>query len=181
MTNEILTYNTPNSGEIFQNIHQYEFNRIWKQNLKKNNKNIYWGITSLALAALTFFYEDYAFTGFFSGFSLAAFSYFFSYYSIYKKNKKKFLEIVEREISNLKTNSNDVIWEFTPTHFGFKNYKSEYKFIWQEITYCILDDQYLYITASSFVNFILDKVNIDEDNLNKTIAYLENKSLFKEI
>lgn len=181
MTNEILTYNTPNSGEIFQNIHQYEFNRIWKQNLKKNNKNIYWGIISLALAALTFFYEDYALTGLFSGFSLAAFSYFFSYYSIYKKNKKKFLEIVEREISNLKTNSNDVIWEFTPTHFGFKNYKSEYKFIWQEITYCILDDQYLYITASSFVNFILDKVNIDEDNLNKTIAYLENKSLFKEI
>jgi len=181
MIEEILTYNTPNSGEILQQINHYEFRRIWKVNLKKNNKNLYWGITSLALAALTFLYKDYAFTGFFFGFSLAAFSYSFSYYSLYKKNKKKFLEIIERETSNLKTNSNEVIWEFTPTHFGFKNYKSEYKFIWEEITYCILDDQYLYVTASSFMNFILDKANIDEDNLNKTIEYLKRKSKFKEV
>jgi len=112
---------------------------------------------------------------------LAIFSYYFSYYSSYKKSKKKFQEIIEKEISNLKTNSKDVIWEFTLTHFSFKNYKSEYKFIWQEITYCILDDKYLYITASSFMNFILDKANIDEDNLNKTIDFLERESSFKEI
>jgi hypothetical protein len=181
MTSETLTYNTPNSSEISRQINHYEFNRIWKANLKKNQKNLYWVIISLALAALTFLYKDYAFTGFFIGFSLSAVSYFFSYYSLYKKSKKKFQEIIDKEISNLKINSTDVIWEFTPTHFGFKNYKSEYKFIWQEITYCILDDKYLYITASSFINFILDKANINEDNLNKTIDYLESKSSFKEI
>jgi hypothetical protein len=31
------------------------------------------------------------------------------------------------------------------------------------------------------MNFILDKANIDENNLNKTISYFENKSKFKEI
>jgi hypothetical protein len=125
--------------------------------------------------------EDYSFAGFFIGFSIATISFYFNYLSQYKKYKKVFHEKLENEISNLKVNSNDVIWEFTPTHFGFKNYKSEYKFIWKEITYCILDDKYLYITASSFMNFILDKVNIDETNLNKTINYLESKSQFKEI
>ena len=84
-------------------------------------------------------------------------------------------------MSNLKTNSKDVIWEFTPAHFSFKNYKSEYKFIWNEITYCILDDQYLYITASNFMNFILDKANIDRENLDKTIEYLEVHAQFKKI
>jgi hypothetical protein len=98
-----------------------------------------------------------------------------------RKYKKTFFINLKKECEALKENSKDIIWEFTPTHFSFKNYKSEYKFIWSEITYCILDDKYLYITASSFMNFILDKANIDEDNLNKTIEYLENKSKFKEI
>jgi len=31
------------------------------------------------------------------------------------------------------------------------------------------------------MHFILDKANIDESNLNKTIAYLEKKSQFKEV
>ncbi|KQR93814.1 hypothetical protein ASG01_08095 [Chryseobacterium sp. Leaf180] len=181
MTNEILIFNTPNSGEILQKINHYEFERQWKNNLKKNNKNLYWGVTFIAFGIITVLLKNYTFSGFFFGFSLASVSSYFNYLSQYKKIKKTFYDKLDQEISDLKTNSNDVIWEFTPTHFGFKNYKSEYKFIWEEITYCILDDQYLYITASSFMNFILDKVNIDEENLKKTIYYLESKSLLKEI
>lgn len=115
------------------------------------------------------------------GFSIAVYSYYFNYLADYKKHKKDFFSRIDLEITNLRANSKDVIWEFTPTHFSFKNYRAEYKFIWQEITYCILDDKYLYITASSVMNFILHKDNIDEDNLKKTILYLENKSEFKEI
>lgn len=181
MNEEILTYNTPSSPEILEKINHYEFNRLWKDNLNNNGKNLVYGILFTIAGIIAVYSEGYSFAGFFFGFSLAAFSYYFSYYSSYKKAKKKFQEIIDGEISNLNSNSNDVIWEFTPTHFGFKNYKSEYKFIWQEITYCILEDKYLYITASSVMNFILDKVNIDQDNLNKTIEYLEIKSKFKEI
>jgi len=96
------------------------------------------------------------------------FVFFFNYLFVFKKIKKNFNDLLTKDIAELNQNSKDAIWEFTPTHFSFKNYKSEYKFIWQEITYCILEDKYLYITVSSFMNFILDKANIDEVNLNKT-------------
>lgn len=31
------------------------------------------------------------------------------------------------------------------------------------------------------MHFILDKTNVDRENLNETIQFLENKSKFKEI
>ncbi|MGI9651654.1 hypothetical protein [Chryseobacterium sp. RLHN22] len=181
MNEEILTFNTPCSEETLRQINQYEFKRLWESNLTKNNKNLLGGIITLAVAIVFFLTEDYGFAGLFAGFSIATCINYVSYYSLYRKNKKKLKEIIEKEVANIKTNSKDVIWEFTPSHFSFKNYKSEYKFIWKEITYCILDDQYLYITASSFMNFILDKANIDGENLNKTLQHLEKYSSFKEI
>ncbi|SDH54975.1 hypothetical protein SAMN05421846_101115 [Chryseobacterium taeanense] len=181
MNEEILTYNTQCSEEILRKINQSEFKRLWKNNLKKNTKNLYWGITFMMAGVIAMLLKNYIFAAFFIGFSLATISSYFNYLSQYKQYKKVFSEKLERKISNLKINSKDVIWEFTPFHFSFKNYESEYKFIWQEVTYCILDDQYLYITASDLMNFILDKDNIDEITLNKTITYLEDKSKFKEI
>lgn len=181
MIEEILTYNTPCSGEIYKQIHEYEFKRLWKKNLRDNNKNLYWSIFSLALAIITFLCKDYGFAGFFFGFYLATFASYFSYNSKYKQYRAHYQKIIEEEVVNLKINSNDVIWEFSPDHFSFKNYKAEYKFIWKEITYCILDEKYLYITASYSLNFILDKVNIDDIHFNKTLQYLESKSQFKQI
>ncbi|MCD1115924.1 hypothetical protein [Chryseobacterium turcicum] len=181
MNEEILIYNTPTSEEILRKIHQHELKRLWKDNLAKNNRNLIWIIFCVIFATVTFISSDYTFTSFFTGFGIATLSSYFTYYFSYRKFRKKYLEILEKEISNQKLNSKDVIWEFTSTHFSFKNYKAEYKFIWSEVTYCILDDKYLYITASSQVSFILDKANINEENLNKTILYLEKHSRFEEI
>lgn len=181
MNEEILTYNTPSSEEILKQINQYEFKRIWENNLAKNNKNLLGGITTSVMAVVFFITKNHGFAGLFAGFSIATCINYIYYYSLYRKNRKKFREIIEKEMTDLKTNSKDVNWEFTPTHFSFKNYKSEYKFIWNEITYCILDDRYLYITANSFMNFILDKSNVDKENLDKTLLYLEMKAKFKKI
>jgi hypothetical protein len=65
-------------------------------------------------------------------------------------------------------------------HFFLKIINLNINF-WNEITYCILDDRYLYITANSFMNFILDKANVDKENLDKTLLYLEMKAKFKKI
>ncbi|WP_288461567.1 hypothetical protein [uncultured Chryseobacterium sp.] len=181
MNEEILTYNTPSSEKILRQINEYEFNRQWKNNLKKNNKNLSWGILFTILGVITIIFENYTFAGFFLGFSVAVISTYFNYLTQYKKYKKAFYEKLDREISNLEGNSKDVFLEFNPSHFSFKNYKSEYKFIWNEITYCILDDRYLYITANSSMNFILDKANVDKENLDKTLLYLEMKAKFKKI
>ncbi|KFE97737.1 hypothetical protein IX39_18390 [Chryseobacterium formosense] len=181
MNKEILTYNTPNSEQILRKINQYEFKRQWKNNLNKNNRNLIYGVLSLLAGILLYCLKDFGFAGFFFGFSLATISTYFNYRSQFRNYKKVFQEKLNHEINRINTNSKDVIWEFTPSHFSFKNYKSEFKFLWSEITYCILDDQYLYINASSIINFILDKANLDEENMNKTIKYLEKYSRFKEV
>lgn len=180
MIEQTLTYNTPNSEQILRKINQYEFKRIWKNNLLKNQKRLVSGIFFLAMAVFMIFYFP-PFGYFLLGIGLIYIINFFDYFLIYKKHKREFENILIKECNELKENSKDVIWKFTPTHFSFKNYKSEYKYIWDEITYCILDNQYLHITASNFMTFILDKANVDKDNLDKTIQYLEKKSKFKEI
>lgn len=176
MTDKILTYSTPCSEEILKQINEYEFKRLWKNNLKINQRNLFYGITFLVLGAFISYTSSYGYFLLGAGFMYIVF--FINYLLQYRKIKKKFFENLNEECLRLRENSKDVTWEFTPTHFSFKNYKSEHKSIWQEITYCIFDDKYLYITASSFMHFILNKDNIDEDNLNKTIQYLESKSKF---
>lgn len=177
----ILTYNTPTSEEITKTIYHYEFKRLWKKNLGGNNKNLFFVIGCLIIGAYTYISDDYVLTSFFAGAGIITLSTYLTHFLSYRKSKKKLKEIIEKDNSELKLNSNDVIWEFAPDHFMFKNYKSEYKCIWSEITYCVVDDQFLYITASSRLNFILDKANVDEENLNKTIQYLEEKAQFKEV
>lgn len=181
MQEETLSYNTPCSGEIYRKINEYEFTRLWKTNLRKNNNNLIWGSTASVFAILAFLTEDYGIAGFLGGFGIAAFSYYSSYYSSYKKSKKLYSEAINQEVENLKNNSTDVIWEYTPTHFYFKNYKSEHRFLWSQVTYCILDEKYLYITAASMLHFILDFDNIDSENLDKTKEYLQAKSKFREL
>lgn len=181
MTAETLTYNTRTSEQILRKINQYDFKRQWKNNLTKNNKNLYWGIVFIMFGIVAILLEDYIFSGFFFGFSLASISSYYKYLSQYRSIKKLFCEKLDYEIYSFELNPKDVIWEFTPIHFSFKNYKSEFKFLWSEVTYCILDDEYLYITASSFMNFILDKSSIDKENLDKTLKFLEIKSKFTEI
>ncbi len=180
MNEEILTYNTPNSEEILSKIQKYEFKRVWKNNLKKSYKNLFWGISFLLLCAVMLFYKEH-FGYFFLGVGLMYFFIFFNYLLLYTKAKKKFNDLLNREIKALNQNSKDVIWEFTPKYFSFKNYKSEYKFTWETITYCIIDNQYLYIKVEPYINIILDKANIGEHNLNLTLQYLQAKACFKEL
>lgn len=181
MDEEVLIYNTPNSEEILRKIIGYEFRRMWESKLEKNNKNLLGGIIVILLSVIFFLTQDYLVAGLFAGFGIMTFANYIYHYSIYRKDKKRFNAIIGREVLDLETDSKDVIWTFTPTHFSFKNYKSEYKFIWNEITYCISDDQYLYITASSVLNFILDKNNIDKESLIKIVDYLESKAQFKKL
>ena len=56
MNEEILTYNTPCSEEILRQINQYEFKRLWENNLTKNNKNLLGGIITLVGAIVFFHY-----------------------------------------------------------------------------------------------------------------------------
>ncbi|HCM33174.1 hypothetical protein [Chryseobacterium sp.] len=175
MTEQTLIYNTPNSERIVRQIHLYNFTRTWKKNLSKNKKNLMWGIIFILFAAYMLFRKEF-FGFFFLGFGLFYFFTYINYISTYQKHKKSFDQSLNKEVESLNANSKDVIWEYTPTYFKFQNYKSEFKFNWETITYCILDNQYLYITAMPHLSFILDKNNIDEDNYNKTLDYLNNKS-----
>ncbi|MGE4514094.1 MAG: hypothetical protein AB7E26_09835, partial [Chryseobacterium sp.] len=88
MNEEILTYNTQCSEEILRKINQSEFKRLWKNNLKKNTKNLYWGITFMMAGVIAMLLKNYIFAAFFIGFSLATISSYFNYLSQYKQYKK---------------------------------------------------------------------------------------------
>ncbi|WP_426274208.1 hypothetical protein ACN9MN_09310 [Chryseobacterium sp. S-02] len=180
MNEESLIYNTPNSGEILTKINNHNFKNAWKKNLKKNNQNLYWSIFIIIAGLIAVFSEDNSIAGFFFGFAFACLSSYFSYKSNYNKYKESFNKQLGIEISNLNKNSKDVIWEFAPDYFRFKNYKHDFKFLWEGITYHISDNDFLYIQALPNLYFILDRANIDENNFNKTLEYLNNKSKLKE-
>ena len=71
MNEEIFTYNTPSSEKILRQINQYEFKRIWENNLVKNNKNLLGGITTSVMAVVFFITKNHGFAGLFAGFSIA--------------------------------------------------------------------------------------------------------------
>ncbi|WP_294233400.1 hypothetical protein [uncultured Chryseobacterium sp.] len=176
MDKEILIYNTPNSGEILTKIHHHSFKNVWKKNLKKNNQNLVWAIIFIIAGLIAVFSENHTFAGFFFGFSLACLTSYFSYKSQYNEYKKNFERQLNKEIINLNKNSKDVIWEFAPEYFRFRNYKYDFRFLWEGVTYFILDTNFLYIKVLPELCFILDKENIDEINFNKTIEYLKTKA-----
>lgn len=68
MNEEMLTYNTPCSEVILKQINQYEYKRLWGNNLKKNTKNLFYGITFTVFVIIAFFSEGYTYAGFFLGF-----------------------------------------------------------------------------------------------------------------
>lgn len=177
---ETLIYNTPNSEEILRKIHNFSFKKAWNGNLAKNNKNLFWGTVFLSLGGFLLYYEK-QFGYFFIGFAIMYLSLFFTFHSQYRKHKNTFNKQLAKEIKDLNENSKDVFWEFTPTHFRFQNYKHEFKFTWDGITYCLLEDQYLYITTMPNLSFILDKANIDTDHFQNIIEYLRHKSIIKAI
>ena len=179
MENELII-STPNSYETLTNCLTYEFNRRWKNNLKSNNKNLIWGIVFLFFAILFYFLNDSTIPFFLLGFAVASISYYFNYKSLYKKNKIHFEKILSNEVQKLNQSSKDVLWEFSPKYFKFSNYNSWYQFLWETITYFVLEEKYLYITANNGLNFILDKNNVSEVHFAEILAYLKSKSELKE-
>lgn len=135
---EPLIYNTPNSEEILRNIYTFEIQRNWKKNLAKNNKNLFWSIVFILLAAFLFIYRQ-SIAYFFAGLALMYIIIFINYRIAYKRHKKKMSDLLEEEIKNFRQNPKDVIWEFTPDYFRFRNYKHDFKFAWEGITYCVLE------------------------------------------
>ena len=178
---EILIYNTPTSEKIITEINEFQFKKVWKKNLAQNNKNLYWAIAIFLLGLIPLLTEPFYIGTFCLGYSILAVANYFNYRSVYQKNKKLFHENLGKEIESLNRNSKDVFWEYTPEYFRFKNYKHDLKFNWEDISYQIVDEKYLYITAMHSLAFILDKVNIDEINLEKTLKYLGNKATMKVI
>ncbi len=176
---KILIYNTPNSEEITREINDNNLKRVYKKYISNNNKNLYWGIALAFFAVFFLLFSDYPIGTFLAGGALVLFSFYSSYHINYKKIKKAFCENINKEVENLNQNSKDVFWEYAPTYFRFKNYKQDLKFSWEDITYQIIEDKYLYVIAMSNLCFILDKENIEVENFQKTMEYLKEKAVLK--
>lgn len=173
----ILIYNTPTSEKIIREINDAHFKKANKKYLSNNNKNLYWGIALLLIAILPFRSADYAIATFLIGYSLALIFLHVSNTSNYFKIKNSYFEHINKEAEHLNQNSKDVFWEYAPTYFRFRNYKQDLKYSWVDITYQIFDNKYLYIIALDNLCFILNKENIDEENFQKTVEYLKQKSV----
>lgn len=177
---EIVTCTALNSPEALSGIYQYEFKRIWKNNLNKNKKNLAWGIVFLALGSFLLFYHQ-PFGYFFIGSGLMYLVMFFNYVAQYGKAKRKAETVLKKEAEKLQHHSKYKSWELTPTHFRFSDHKIDLKVAWEEITYCLSDNLYLYITIESLMHVVISKENTDEDHFDQTIAYLKHYARFQQI
>ncbi|MDR6516623.1 hypothetical protein [Chryseobacterium camelliae] len=177
---EIVTCTALSSPESLSRIYQYEFKRIWKNNLLKNKKNMLWGIVFLALGSFLLFYRQ-PFGYFFIGSGLMYLVMFFNYVAQYGKAKRKAETVLKKEAEKLQYHSKYKSWKLTPTHFIFSDHKIELKVAWEEITYCLLDNVYLYITIESLMHVVISKENTDDEHFDQTIAYLQHHARFQQI
>ncbi|MDR6129494.1 hypothetical protein [Chryseobacterium sp. SORGH_AS_1175] len=163
MIEEIFTCTAVNSPENVSRIYKYEFRRIWKNNLDKNKKNLVWGIIFLALGSFLLFYRQ-PFGYFFVGSGLMYLVMFFNYITYYGKAKRKAETVLKKEAEKLQHHSKPLFWELTPTHFRFSDHRLDLKVAWKEITYCLSDNLYLYITIESLMHVVISKENTDEEH-----------------
>lgn len=171
-----MKFELPFNAQIYTEQMTLNFHTAWNENLKNNRNRLFWAIPMIIVGGLIFYGENNL--GFlFMAIGIHYSINFYDYYAYYKKNKKAFFELVEKEkINQLKANEYS-IWEFNDDHFGYKDYKFEAKIKWEAFKSTKVIDKNLFIDLNVGNNssFIIGETEIGSENFNTLLEFVKRK------
>lgn len=166
----------PFNESIYSEQTTLNFNLAWDENLKKNKKRLYWAVPSIIFGAFLTYQENYL--GFlFLGIGIHYIINFYDYYSYYKTNKTKYLELVKSEIDGQKSANQDSIWEFKEDYFRYKYYKYDAKFKWNAFKgYRIIEKNlFLDLEVGNNSSYILGESEVGKEKFEEIIEFVKKK------
>ncbi|WP_375325047.1 hypothetical protein [Flagellimonas sp. GZD32] len=166
----------PFDENIYSEQTSLNFNLAWNENLKNNKKRLYWGIPSIIFGAFLTYQENYLGI-LFLGIGIHYGINFYDFYSHYKKNKTKYLELIKSEIDGQKSSNQDSIWEFNEEYFRYKYYKYDAKIKWNAFkSYRIIDKNlFLDLEVGNNSSYILGESEVGKEKFEEIIEFVKMK------
>lgn len=177
-----MKYEISFDEEIYKDQMTLNFNIAWLKNVKKNQKNFYWGITYLLIGSLILFLKNNL------GFLFIAISIHIlvncnSYYNHYKNNKKRYFKFVNAEIEKQKKANKNSIWELTEKTLKFKQYNYETTINWEVFKsyYVINKNLFVNLNEELKLSYVLGEKEVGIDEFKKVIDFINTKVKHEKI
>ncbi|TRZ42175.1 hypothetical protein [Robertkochia solimangrovi] len=171
-----MKFEIPFDEQIFKEQMNLNFNTAWNDNLKKNKKQLIWGIPMILLGGLIVYGENYL--GFlFIAIGLQYLINFLNYNSHYKKTKQKLSELIESEVDGQKKANENCIWEFNEDHFRYKDYRFEGKIKWESFqkTRVVENNLFMDLNVGYHLSYILGEKEVGTEDFKKITEFVKNK------
>jgi len=171
-----MKFDIPFDEQIFKEQMDLNFNSVWNDNLKKNNKRLIWSIPIILLGALIIYGENYL--GFlFIAIGLHYLINFINYNSYYRKSKHKFYELIKTEIIGQKNANKNCVWEFNENYLRYKDYRFEAKIKWNAFQSVRIIEKNLFIdlNVGYHLSYIVGEKEIGVDNFEKVTEFIKSK------
>lgn len=174
-----MQFQLPFEKEIFQRQMALILKHVTKNIVKQRNKSLYWGLGALLFGLLGLNVMQNFLMYIMIGLGVFSLLSFVSLQSQYSKYKSNYSKIAEEETKGQLNAGVMTVFEFHDDYFRYADYKCELKYIWPIIKgYDRLDDTLLlYINSDKIPSFSLSKEEIDADDFEALIAFVDTKAV----
>ena len=171
-----MKFEIPFNESIYRKQVAVYFNHAWKEHLKKNKRNFFWGIPAILFGGLAVYSDgNYGYAMIAIGLHYSIVGY--NYYSYYKKSKKTYFDAINSEVTAQLAASENMVWEFDETNFNFKYYLYEIKMKWESfIGYRLIDNiLFLDMGEGNNASYILSEDEIGNADFIKVVDFVKEK------
>jgi hypothetical protein len=171
-----MKFEIPFNESIYRKQVGVYFDHAWKDHLKKNKRNFYWGIPAILLGGLVVFSDgNYGYVMIAIGLHYVIVGS--NFYSGYKNSKKTYFDAVNSEITAQLAVTENAIWEFDEASFNFKYYLYEIKMKWESfIGYRLIDNiLFLDMEEGNNASYILSEDEIGSVDFTKVVDFVKEK------
>ncbi|CAM3508556.1 hypothetical protein FLGE108171_00830 [Flavobacterium gelidilacus] len=169
-----MKYEIPFDAEIYKEQMTLNFNITWLKNVKKNQKNFYWGIAYIILGLFIIYLKNNL--GYlFIAIAIHVLINCNTYYNHYKKNKKRYFDEVTTDIEK---QANKVSkWELNEDHLFFKQYNYETTINWEVFKSYSVINKNLFVNLSKDrgLSYVLGEKEVGTNEFKKIIDFIDTK------
>lgn len=171
-----MKFELPFNAQIYTKQMTLNFHTAWNENLKNNRNRLFWAVPMIIIGGLIIYGENNL--GFlFMAIGIHYSINFYDYYTFYKKRKKAFFELVEKEKNGQIAANENSVWEFNDDHFRYKDYKYEAKIKWKAFKSTRVIDKNLFLDLGlgNDSSYVIGEIEIGSENFNTLIEFVKRK------